>query len=172
MGPIKVIFVIEFKSNQILLLGILSGTSTLLLTFDDAEVRKILKSCKSLLEYLRVSELVETMPDLITFVKNLTPGVTETCKMVDLRQTDLTHQAHRDLLIKHTTSVKKTLPLLISAMKAFVTTLERGIWIFCKFYYIAIKNCYEMQICLSLDIARHFRFSLVWVKTFLYILDH
>ncbi|XP_065072400.1 vinculin-like [Rhopilema esculentum] len=106
--------------------GILSGTSTLLLTFDDAEVRKILKSCKSLLEYLRVSELVETMPDLITFVKNLTPGVTETCKMVDGRQADLTHQVHRDLLIKHTTSVKKTLPLLISAMKAFVTTLERG----------------------------------------------
>jgi len=106
--------------------GILSGTSTLLLTFDDAEVRKILKSCKSLLEYLRVSELVETMPDLITFVKNLTPGVTETCKMVDVREKDLTHQVHRDLLNKHTASVKKTLPLLISAMKAFVTTLEKG----------------------------------------------
>ena len=98
-----------------------------MLTFDDAEVRKILKSCKSLLEYLRVSELVETMPDLITFVKNLTPGVTETCKMVDVREKDLTHQVHRDLLNKHTASVKKTLPLLISAMKAFVTTLEKGI---------------------------------------------
>ena len=98
----------------------------MLLTFDDAEVRKILKSCKSLLEYLRVSELVETMPDLITFVKNLTPGVTETCKMVDARQVDLTHQVHRDLLIKHSTNVKKTLPLLISAMKAFVSTLEKG----------------------------------------------
>lgn len=112
--------------NEIVIAGILSGTSTLLLTFDDAEVRKILKSCKSLLEYLRVSELVETMPDLITFVKNLTPGVTETCKMVDGRQADLTHQVHRDLLNKHTSSVKKALPLLISAMKAFVSMLEKG----------------------------------------------
>ena len=112
----------------------------MLLTFDDAEVRKILKSCKSLLEYLRVSELVETMPDLITFVKNLTPGVTETCKMVDGRQADLTHQVHRDLLIKHTTSVKKTLPLLISAMKAFVTTLERGI-IFISYQLSGFSYC-------------------------------
>ena len=143
-----------------ILLGILSGTSTLLLTFDDAEVRKILKSCKSLLEYLRVSELVETMPDLITFVKNLTPGVTETCKMVDGRQADLTHQAHRDLLIKHTTSVKKTLPLLISSMKAFVTTLERGIFfgIFTKSSKIVIK-CKLSEVLTLQDF-------LIWYKFF------
>lgn len=106
--------------------GILSGTSTLLLTFDDAEVRKILKACKSLLEYLRVSELVETMPDMITFVKNLTPAVTNMVKLVEGRQGDLTHKVHQDLLKMHTNSVKKSLPPLISVMKAFVVTLERG----------------------------------------------
>ena len=75
------------------------------------------------------------MPDLITFVKNLTPGVTETCKMVDGRQADLTHQVHRDLLNKHTMNIKKTLPLLISAMKAFVSTLEKGMLRYLHFVF-------------------------------------
>eukprot|EP00794_Sanderia_malayensis_P016841 gene16841-18540_t len=106
--------------------GILSGTSTLLLTFDDAEVRKILKACKSLLEYLRVSELVEIMPDVITFVKNLTPAVFNMVKLVESRQADLTHKVHQDLLKMHCNDVKKSIPTLITAMKAFVVTLERG----------------------------------------------
>ena len=126
---------------SVFFLGILSGTSTLLLTFDDAEVRKILKACKSLLEYLRVSELVETMPDMITFVKNLTPAVTNMVKLVEGRQGDLTHKVHQDLLKMHTNSVKKSLPPLISVMKAFVVTLERGelfyILLCCSFPYVA-----------------------------------
>uniref|UniRef100_A0A673AM91 Vinculin n=1 Tax=Sphaeramia orbicularis TaxID=375764 RepID=A0A673AM91_9TELE len=54
--------------------GILSGTSDLLLTFDEAEVRKIIRVCKGILEYLTVAEVVETMEDLITYTKNLGPG--------------------------------------------------------------------------------------------------
>uniref|UniRef100_A0A8C7IJS8 Vinculin n=1 Tax=Oncorhynchus kisutch TaxID=8019 RepID=A0A8C7IJS8_ONCKI len=54
--------------------GILSGTSDLLLTFDEAEVRKIIRVCKGILEYLTVAEIVETMEDLITYTKNLGPG--------------------------------------------------------------------------------------------------
>ncbi|KAF3853680.1 hypothetical protein F7725_014368 [Dissostichus mawsoni] len=42
--------------------GILSGTSDLLLTFDEAE-------------YLTVAEVVESMEDLITYTKNLGPGI-------------------------------------------------------------------------------------------------
>uniref|UniRef100_A0A667XTQ1 Vinculin n=1 Tax=Myripristis murdjan TaxID=586833 RepID=A0A667XTQ1_9TELE len=53
--------------------GILSGTSDLLLTFDEAEVRKIIRVCKGILEYLAVAEVVETMEDLITYTKNLGP---------------------------------------------------------------------------------------------------
>uniref|UniRef100_A0A8C0BSG6 Vinculin n=1 Tax=Buteo japonicus TaxID=224669 RepID=A0A8C0BSG6_9AVES len=51
--------------------GILSGTSDLLLTFDEAEVRKIIRVCKGILEYLTVAEVVETMEDLVTYTKNL-----------------------------------------------------------------------------------------------------
>uniref|UniRef100_A0A8C6PRI7 Vinculin n=1 Tax=Nothobranchius furzeri TaxID=105023 RepID=A0A8C6PRI7_NOTFU len=54
--------------------GILSGTSDLLLTFDEAEVRKIIRVCKGILEYLTVAEVVETMEDLITYTKNLGPA--------------------------------------------------------------------------------------------------
>uniref|UniRef100_A0A7N5ZXG2 Vinculin n=1 Tax=Anabas testudineus TaxID=64144 RepID=A0A7N5ZXG2_ANATE len=57
--------------------GILSGTSDLLLTFDEAEVRKIIRVCKGILEYLTVAEVVETMEDLITYTKNLGPGQQE-----------------------------------------------------------------------------------------------
>uniref|UniRef100_A0A3P8XVS9 Vinculin n=1 Tax=Esox lucius TaxID=8010 RepID=A0A3P8XVS9_ESOLU len=53
--------------------GILSGTSDLLLTFDEAEVRKIIRVCKGIMEYLTVAEVVETMEDLITYTKNLGP---------------------------------------------------------------------------------------------------
>ncbi|TRY99566.1 hypothetical protein DNTS_032879 [Danionella cerebrum] len=93
--------------------GILSGTSDLLLTFDEAE---------GILEYLTVSEVVETMEDLITYTKNLGPGMTKMAKMIDERQQELTHQEHRVMLVTSMNTVKELLPVLISAIKIFVTT--------------------------------------------------
>lgn len=52
-----------------LCVGILQGTSALLLAFDESEVRKIIRICKNVLEYLAITEVVETMEDLVTFVK-------------------------------------------------------------------------------------------------------
>ena len=49
--------------------GILQGTSALLLAFDESEVRKIIRICKNVLEYLAITEVVESMEDLVTFVK-------------------------------------------------------------------------------------------------------
>uniref|UniRef100_A0A8C9DQX9 Vinculin n=1 Tax=Prolemur simus TaxID=1328070 RepID=A0A8C9DQX9_PROSS len=102
--------------------GILSGTSDLLLTFDEAEDEKILKICKGILEYLTVAEVVETMEDLVTYTKNLGPGMTKMAKMIDERQQELTHQEHRVMLVNSMNTVKELLPVLISAMKIFVTT--------------------------------------------------
>lgn len=39
-----------------------------------SQVRKIIRVCKGILEYLTVAEVVETMEDLITYTKNLGPG--------------------------------------------------------------------------------------------------
>ncbi|XP_076830721.1 vinculin a isoform X2 [Brachyhypopomus gauderio] len=102
--------------------GILSGTSDLLLTFDEAEVRKIIRVCKGILEYLTVAEVVETMEDLITYTKNLGPGMTKMAKMIDERQQELTHQEHRMMLVSSMNTVKELLPVLISAVKIYVTT--------------------------------------------------
>ncbi|XP_056387234.1 vinculin isoform X1 [Hyla sarda] len=102
--------------------GILSGTSDLLLTFDEAEVRKIIRVCKGILEYLTVAEVVESMEDLVTYTKNLGPGMTKMAKMIDERQQELTHQEHRIMLVNSMNTVKDLLPVLISAMKIFVTT--------------------------------------------------
>lgn len=39
-----------------------------------SQVRKIIRVCKGILEYLTVAEVVETMEDLVTYTKNLGPG--------------------------------------------------------------------------------------------------
>lgn len=106
--------------------GILSGTSDLLLTFDEAEVRKIIRVCKGILEYLTVAEVVESMEDLITYTKNLGPGMTKMAKMIDERQQELTHQEHRVMLVNSMNTVKELLPILISGVKIYVTTRTSG----------------------------------------------
>ncbi|XP_033120044.1 vinculin-like isoform X1 [Anneissia japonica] len=104
--------------------GILGGTSALLLSLDQAEVRKIIRICKGVQEYLAVAEVVEGMEDLIVYVKNLTPGMTQMVKMVDGRQAELTHQVHRNMLIASKDKIKNLLPVLISSIKIFVTTIQ------------------------------------------------
>lgn len=49
--------------------GILQGTSALLLCFDESEVRKIIRGCRKVLDYLAVTEVIESMDDLAQFVK-------------------------------------------------------------------------------------------------------
>lgn len=49
--------------------GILQGTSALLLCFDESEVRKIIRGCRKVLDYLAVAEVIESMEDLTQFVK-------------------------------------------------------------------------------------------------------
>ena len=116
----------NFASSSCFISGILSGTSALLLTFDEAEVRKILKVCRGVLEYLSVAEIVESMEELVTFVKNLTPGITEMAKKVEARLEELTHQVHADMLKKSITTVKAMSTQLITSIKTYVLTVQRG----------------------------------------------
>uniref|UniRef100_A0A3Q1JMQ0 Vinculin n=1 Tax=Anabas testudineus TaxID=64144 RepID=A0A3Q1JMQ0_ANATE len=77
--------------------GILSGTSDLLLTFDEAEV------CLCLTLYIHV-------------------WMTKMSKMIEERQQELTHQEHRQMLVSSMNTIKELLPVLISAIKIFVAT--------------------------------------------------
>lgn len=89
-------------------------------------MRKILKVCRGVLEYLSVAEIVESMEELVTFVKNLTPGITEMAKKVEGRIEELTHQVHADMLKKSLNAVKAMSTQLITAIKTYVLTVQRG----------------------------------------------
>ncbi|KAH9513752.1 hypothetical protein Btru_042006, partial [Bulinus truncatus] len=106
--------------------GILQGTSSLLLAFDESEVRKIIRVCKSVLEYLAITEVVDRMEDLVTFVKNLSPVLTKMTKEVDNREKELTHQVHRDMLTRSLEQVKQLTPVLISGIKIYITASQSG----------------------------------------------
>lgn len=100
--------------------GILGGTSSLLLVFDQSEVRKIIAQCKKFLSYLDVTEVIETMDDLVQFVKDVTPCLTRVTRDVDARQRELTHTLHREIIIRCLDSVKTLAPILICSMKIFI----------------------------------------------------
>uniref|UniRef100_A0A3Q1AHJ4 Vinculin n=1 Tax=Amphiprion ocellaris TaxID=80972 RepID=A0A3Q1AHJ4_AMPOC len=90
--------------------GILSGTSDLLLTFDEAEVW----FCVCLPPYAHVLNS--------SHFPLLSSGMTKMSKMIEERQQELTHQEHRQMLLSSMNTIKELLPVLISAIKIFVAT--------------------------------------------------
>ena len=57
-----------FDASQVApLLGFIQFLSCLL------QVRKLCRDCKKVLDYLAISEVIETMEDLVQFVKDLSP---------------------------------------------------------------------------------------------------
>jgi len=106
--------------------GILQGTSALLLCFDESEVRKIIRECKKVLDYLAVAEVIESMDDLVQFVKDLSPCLSKVSRDVDAREKELTHQIHREILARCLDQVKTLAPILICGMKIFIQILVQG----------------------------------------------
>lgn len=100
--------------------GILQGVSQLLLVFDQSEVRKMVKMCEGIIEYIKVSEMVESIEDVITFTENLAPNLTSMVKLVDTRREELTNASHSAILEDELNQVRKGLPLLLSALKTLV----------------------------------------------------
>ena len=43
------------------------------MVFDESEVRKIIVDCKKVLDYLAVAEVIESIEDLVQFVRDLSP---------------------------------------------------------------------------------------------------
>ncbi|XP_018402762.1 PREDICTED: vinculin isoform X3 [Cyphomyrmex costatus] len=106
--------------------GILQGTSSLLLCFDESEVRKIIRECKRVLDYLAVTEVIETMEDLVHFLKNLSPCLSKVSREVSAREKELTHQVHREILVRCLEQVKTLAPILICSMKIFIHIISQG----------------------------------------------
>ncbi|MFH4977356.1 hypothetical protein AB6A40_004065 [Gnathostoma spinigerum] len=106
--------------------GILQGTSALLLCFDESEVRKIIRGCRKVLDYLAVAEVIESMDDLAQFVKDISPWLTLVSKNVGAREKELTHQVHREVLIRCMDTVKTLSPIMVCAMKIFIQITEEN----------------------------------------------
>lgn len=106
--------------------GILQGTSALLLCFDESEVRKIIKGCRKVLDYLAVVEVIESREDLLQFVEDIKPWLAKVARDVSAREKELTHNAHREILIRCIDSIKTLSPILICAMKIFIQIIEES----------------------------------------------
>lgn len=72
--------------------GLLNGVADMLVSYDESEVRRIVKSCRAVQEYLKVAEVVQSMEDLVTFTKNLTPGTASMTKAVEARSEELNNR--------------------------------------------------------------------------------
>eukprot|EP00095_Tigriopus_kingsejongensis_P003227 maker-scaffold547_size140190-snap-gene-0.23 protein:Tk03227 transcript:maker-scaffold547_size140190-snap-gene-0.23-mRNA-1 annotation:"Vinculin" len=103
--------------------GILQGTTSMLVVFDESQVKKICRDCKKVLDYLAVAEVIETMEDLVQFVKDLSPCLSKVCQEVDTRRKDLLNPYHRESLGLHLDQVKTLAPILICSMKIFIQIL-------------------------------------------------
>ncbi|XP_061724423.1 vinculin isoform X4 [Cydia pomonella] len=106
--------------------GILQGTSALLLCFDESEVRKIVKECKKVLDYLGVAEVIDTMEDLVQFLRDISPALSRAAREVAARAAELTHPPHAETLARCLESVKQLAPVLICSMKIYIHILTEG----------------------------------------------
>ncbi|XP_031330332.1 vinculin isoform X4 [Photinus pyralis] len=106
--------------------GILQATSALLLCFDESEVRKIIHECKRVLDYLAVAEVIETMEELVQFLRDLSPCLSKVSREVSAREKELTHQVHAETLVRCLEQVKTLAPILICSMKIYIHIITQG----------------------------------------------
>lgn len=105
--------------------GILQGTTAMLICFDASQVRKLCRDCKKVLDYLAISEVIETMEDLVQFVKDLSPCLSKVSHDVEGRQADLLNPPQRESLGQHLEQIKTLAPILICSMKIFIQILNQ-----------------------------------------------
>nr|XP_023029952.1 vinculin isoform X2 [Leptinotarsa decemlineata] len=106
--------------------GILQATSALLLCFDESEVRKIIRECHRVLDYLAVAEVIETLDELVQFLRDLSPCLSRVSKEVSAREKELTHQVHAEILVRCLDQVKTLAPILICSMKIYIHIVSQG----------------------------------------------
>jgi len=105
--------------------AILQGTTSMLISFDSSQVRKLCRDCKKVLDYLAISEVIETMEDLVQFVKDLSPCLSKVSHEVETRKKDLLNPSQREGLGQHLEQMKTLAPILICSMKIFIQILNQ-----------------------------------------------
>merc|ERR1719189_3097865 len=77
------------------------------------------------LDYLAISEVIETMEDLVQFVKDLSPCLSKVSHDVEGRQKDLLNPSQRESLGQHLEQIKTLAPILICSMKIFIQIMSQ-----------------------------------------------
>ncbi|XP_077992184.1 catenin alpha-like [Glandiceps talaboti] len=100
--------------------NVLQGTMKVLLVSDDAEVRKIIKASHWLLDRLTLLQSVQTMKALVTCFKGFTEALMLLSNLTDKRQKELTNPKQREYVLSAMTALKKSAPMLSTAMQTYV----------------------------------------------------
>ncbi|KAK0167826.1 hypothetical protein PV327_001685 [Microctonus hyperodae] len=66
------------------------------------------------------------MEDLVHFLKNLSPCLSKVSRELSTREKELTHQVHREILVRCLDQVKTLAPILICSMKIFIHIISQG----------------------------------------------
>lgn len=79
-----------------------------------------------MLDYLAVAEVIDSMEDLVQFLKDLSPSLSRVAREVSSRAQELTHRVHADTLTRCLEQVKTLAPILICSMKIYIHILSEG----------------------------------------------
>ena len=91
------------------------------------QIRKLCRDCKKVLDYLAISEVIETMEDLVQFVKDLSPCLSKVSHDIDARSKDLLNPYQRDALQHHLEQVKTYICRTWSILKQYWLHITVGI---------------------------------------------
>lgn len=78
------------------------------------------------MDYLGVVEVIDSMEDLVQFLRDLSPSLSRVAREVSSRTSELTHRAHADILTRCVEQVKSLAPILICSMKIYIHILSEG----------------------------------------------
>ncbi|XP_070540271.1 uncharacterized protein [Ptychodera flava] len=100
--------------------NVLEGTMKVLLVADNAEVRKIVKASHWLLDRLTLLQSVQTMKALVTCFKGFTEALLLLSNLTDKRQKELTNAKQRESVLSAMITLKKSAPMLSTAVQTYV----------------------------------------------------
>lgn len=88
------------------------------------------------LDYLAVAEVIDSMEDLVQFLRDLSPSLSRVAREVSARTCELTHRAHAEILTRCLEQVKSLAPILICSMKIYIHILSEGL---STLFYFSIR---------------------------------
>eukprot|EP00058_Branchiostoma_floridae_P022844 XP_002608334.1 hypothetical protein BRAFLDRAFT_91289 [Branchiostoma floridae] len=100
--------------------NVLQGTMKVLLVWDDAEVRKIVHAAHWVLERVNVMMTASNMKGLVACFKGFSEAVMLLANLTDKRQQELTNPRQRERTITAMMALKKSVPMLSTAMQTYV----------------------------------------------------